>query len=122
MWRPLRFTNKSASPCVVHGFPGVSFVAGDDGHQVGAAAFRDGSKGAAITLQPGQVAYAPVGFTQVRNFDAGDCKPTPVRGLRVYPPQETASMFLPAGGTGCANTDLPGNQLKVQTIQRGAGR
>lgn len=120
-WRPLRFTNAGDSPCVIQGFPGVSFVADDDGHQVGAAAYRDGKKGPAITLQPGETAHAPVGFTQIHNFPAAECKPTAVRGLRVYPPQETASMFLEQKGTGCANADINGYQLKVQTIRPGAG-
>lgn len=120
-WRPLRFTNKSKSTCEIQGFPGVSYVAGDDGRQVGAAAYRDGTKGKPVMLKPGGVAYAAVGFTQVRNFDPADCEPTAVRGLRVYPPQETASMFLRNSGTGCANADLGGNQLKVQTIRPGMG-
>jgi len=120
-WRPLRFTNKSDEPCVLHGFPGVSYVAGDDGHQVGAAAYRDGEKGPAVTLKPGETAHAPVGFTQIRNFDVAACQPTPVRGLRIYPPQETKALFLENPGTGCANPALDGHQLKVQTIKPGAG-
>lgn len=120
-WRPLRFTNVSGSSCVIQGFPGVSYVAGDDGHQVGTAAYRDGSKGAPITLQNGSTAYAAVGFTNVQNYDPADCKPTAVRGLRVYPPQETHSMFVPAEGTGCANENLASYHLKVQTIRPGSG-
>lgn len=121
VWRPLRFTNTSGATCEIQGFPGVSYVAGDDGHQVGAAAYRDGSKGDAVTLRAGQTAHAPVGFAQVGNYDPADCEPTEVRGLRVYPPQETNSMYLPNPGTGCANEDLESNQLKVQTIRPGAG-
>ncbi|GAA1213614.1 DUF4232 domain-containing protein [Prauserella alba] len=117
-YRPLRFTNVSDSPCVIHGFPGVSYVAGDDGHQVGAAAHRTGNKGAPVTLQPGRTAHADVGFVQVRNYDPAECKPTPVRGLRVYPPHETNSMFVKAPGTGCA--EFPGGQqLTVATVQPG---
>lgn len=122
VWRPLRFTNVSGTPCVVRGFPGVSYVAGEDGHQVGAAAYRDGSKGAAVTLAPGKTAYAAVGFTQVANYDPEDCRPTAVRGLRVYPPQETHSMYLANPGRGCANEDLDsGYHLKVHTIRPGSG-
>ena len=47
---------------------------------------------------------ALVQFVRVANFDAAVCKPTPVRGLRVYPPGDTASLFVPAAGTGCAGT------------------
>jgi hypothetical protein len=121
VWRPLQFTNKSSSSCVIQGFPGVSYVAGDDGHQVGAAAYRDGTKGAPVTLPPGSTAYAAVGFTQVGNYDPADCKPTKVRGLRVYPPQETHSMYLANSGTGCANSDVADYHLKVQTIRPGSG-
>ncbi|MBP2321679.1 hypothetical protein JOF56_002064 [Kibdelosporangium banguiense] len=117
VYRQLVFTNIGAAPCVLQGFPGVSYVAGDDGHQVGPAAVRVGTKGEAITVAPGASAEAPVGFTQVRNFDEAVCKPTAVRGLRVYPPQETASMFIPLEGTGCAGNP-PGQQLSVKTIQR----
>jgi hypothetical protein len=116
MYRELRFTNKGSRTCTIQGFPGVSYVAGNDGHQVGPAAFRDGTKGRAISLKPGMTVFAPVGFVQVRNYDPAVCKPTSVRGLRVYPPHEYDSMFVPASGTGCAGTP-PGNQLTVQTIR-----
>lgn len=116
VYRELRFTNIGGRDCVIHGFPGVSYVAGDDGHQVGPAAFRDGKKGPAITLKPGRTVFAPVGFVQVRNYDPAVCKPTEVRGLRVYPPHEYDSMYVPAPGTGCAGIP-PGNQLTVQTIR-----
>lgn len=122
VWRPLRFTNVSDSPCVIQGFPGVSYVAGEDGHQVGAAAYRDGKKGAPVTLSEGETAFSAVGFTQVANYDPDDCEPTKVRGLRVYPPQETHSMYLARSATGCANEDLQGGyQLKVQTVRPGPG-
>jgi hypothetical protein len=117
VYRQLVFTNIGTAPCVLQGFPGVSYVAGDDGHQIGPAAVRIGTKGEAIDLAPGASAAAPVGFTQVRNYDEAVCKPTAVRGLRVYPPQETASMFVPLEGTGCAGNP-PGQQLSVKTIQR----
>ena len=121
VYRPLVFTNVSDHSCVIQGFPGVSYVAGADGHQVGAAAYRDGSKGAPVTLAKGASAYADVGFVNVQNYDPVTCQPQPVRGLRVYPPQETASLFVEMSGTGCANEKIPGNQLTVKTIQAGTG-
>lgn len=121
VWRPLRFTNVSGGACEIQGFPGVSYVAGDDGHQVGAAAHREGGKGAAVTLTGGETAYAAVGFTQVGNYDPADCRPTKVRGLRVYPPQETHSKFVPYERTGCANENVGSHHLRVRTIQPGNG-
>lgn len=119
-YRAVVFTNKGNRTCTMQGFPGVSYVAGDDGHQVGPAAFRTGTKGAVVTLAPGGTAFADVGFVRVENFDAADCKPTPVRGLRIYPPHDYDSMFLPNAGTGCAGTP-PGNQLTVATVKAGSG-
>ncbi|MFI7674890.1 DUF4232 domain-containing protein [Actinophytocola sp. NPDC049390] len=119
-YRSLVFTNKGSRTCTIQGFAGVSYVAGDDGHQVGPAAYRVGRKGPAVTLKPGDSASAAVGFVQVRNYDPAECKPTDVRGLRVYPPHEYDSMFVPSPGTGCAG-DPPGNQLTVATVKPGTG-
>ncbi|SDC75420.1 Protein of unknown function [Actinokineospora iranica] len=115
VYRSLVFTNSGTRTCTIQGFPGVSYVAGADGHQVGPAAFRVGAKGAPVTLAPGQSASADVGFVNVRNYDAAACKPTEVRGLRVYPPHDTASMFVELPGVGCAGSP-PGNQLTVKTV------
>ncbi|MFT7867825.1 MULTISPECIES: DUF4232 domain-containing protein [Amycolatopsis] len=116
VYRPLLITNSSGKPCTIQGFPGVSYVAGADGHQVGKDAFREGTKGNAVKLNPGQTAAADIQFVNVRNFDPGTCQPTAVKGLRIYLPQETASNFVPSEGTGCASTKIPGNQLAVKTV------
>jgi hypothetical protein len=117
----LRFTDKGSAPCVIQGFPGVSYVGGDKGVQVGPAAEREGTKGAPVTLAPGAVASAPVGMVQVLNYDEAVCRPTPTRGIRVYPPGDTASVFVPLSGTGCAGNP-PGPQLTVGTIVAGPGQ
>ncbi|MFD2418151.1 DUF4232 domain-containing protein [Amycolatopsis pigmentata] len=121
VYRPLEFTNISDHPCVLDGFPGVSYVGGPDGHQVGAPANREGDKGTSITLGKGEVASAMVGFANVNNYDPVTCQPQPVRGLRVYPPQETASLYIDMPTTGCGNDKIPGDQLKVKAIQKGTG-
>jgi Protein of unknown function (DUF4232) len=119
-YRALVFTNKGSRTCTIQGFAGVSFVAGDDGHQVGPAAYRNGEKGPVITLKPGESANADLGFVQVMNYDPAVCKPTEVRGLRIYPPHDYDSAFVPNPGTGCAGTP-PGNQLTISTVKAGAG-
>jgi hypothetical protein len=119
-FQALRFTNASAQNCVIVGFPGVSYVTGSNGTQVGAPAERDGAKGGQIVLKPGQVASAIVTFTDVGVFDQTACRPTPTLGLRVYPPDSTASMFVARNGTGCAGTTTS-PQLRVQTIKPGLG-
>lgn len=119
VYRPLLIKNTSGKTCTIQGYPGISYVAGEDGHQVGKDAYRDGTKGEAITLTNGQSAVADIGFVQVRNFDSAVCQPTEIKGLRVYLPQETASNFVAAPGTGCASDKIPGNQLTVKTVHKG---
>jgi len=119
--RPLVMTNVSDHQCTIQGFPGISYVAGADGHQVGKDAYRDGTKGDPIVLSKGQSAAADIGFVNVQNYDPAQCNPTEINGLRVYLPQETASKFVEAPGTGCASDKIPGNQLTVQTAHRGSG-
>jgi hypothetical protein len=113
---PLVLTNVGTRTCELRGFPGVSYVAGDDGHQVGPAAAMSGARGGEVVLKPGAAAAAQLQLVNVANFDAAVCNPIPVRGLRVYPPGDTTSLFVESAGTGCAGTP-PGNQLSVQTLQ-----
>lgn len=116
----LLLTNTGKRTCELTGFPGVSYVAGADGHQVGPAAARSGPPGTTVRLAPGQAAAAQVQLVDVQNYDAAVCRPTEVRGLRVYPPGDTASLFVPRPGTGCAGTP-PGDQLSVQAVRPAAG-
>ncbi len=95
-------------------------MASESGPQVGAAATRDGSPGPAVVLQPGQMASSIVGMVDVGVFSSSSCQPTPVAGLRVYPPDETVAMFVAHSGTGCAGTP-PEPQLTVRTVQAGPG-
>lgn len=118
LYRKLIITNVSGHQCTIQGFPGVSYVTGENGQQVGEAAFRDGVKGEAVQLNNGESASADVGFVNVRNYDEQACKPTETRGLRVYLPQETAANFVAAPGLGCAGK-IPGNQLTVKTVHKG---
>ncbi len=110
---PLVLTNASSSICTVFGYPGVSYVAGSAGAQVGAAATRSGGSGAVITLSPGASASSTLQEVEGGNFPANECQPTPVVGLRVYPPGQTAAAFvaLPSPTTGCAGTLTNGQYL-----------
>jgi hypothetical protein len=121
----VQFTNTSSKSCVMEGFPGVSYVTGDSGQQVGGAASRSGSIGPEVTLAPGAMASAIVQMAQTANFDAGQCKPVAVRGLRIYAPDDTAALFLPFSGsqtTACSSTSIPnGTQMSVQTVKSGSG-
>jgi hypothetical protein len=110
---PILFTNSSAKPCELHGFPGVSFVGDGNGTQLGAAADEEGSV-IQNTLQPGGTAAAPLKIAQAANFEG--CQVTPADGLRVYPPHSFDAVFVKADGlSACSNADV--HLLTVQSVQ-----
>lgn len=122
IYLPIIFTNIGKQTCTMVAWPGVSYVTGSDGRQVGQAAQRDGARGSTVTLKPGEVASAMVDQVQVQNYDSQVCQPTQVRGLRIYPPHNTASVFIPEpNAQACANSAIPGRQLGVQSIKPGPG-
>jgi hypothetical protein len=119
---PIVFTNGGAKPCTIAAYPGVSFVAGDDGHQVGDPATREPGSAPTITLQPGQAASAALSITNVGLYDPAQCKPTGVRGLRVYPPKNTAALFVPLSGDvqGCSAHVPNQTPLRIKPMVQGA--
>jgi hypothetical protein len=80
----------------------VSFVAGDDNHQIGHAASRDTGSAPTITLSHGQTASATLGIVDAANFPP-DCDPTspPDYGCprRIRP----ASLVIDPAGIACSN-------------------
>lgn len=104
---PLTLTNSGGTTCTLNGYPGVSFVAGSDRHQVGSPAQRDATTPVVtITLQPGAKASTTIGVAQAGNYDASTCNPTATTGFRVYPPNETNPTFVAYPSTGCAGTGV----------------
>jgi hypothetical protein len=95
--------NAGGTTCTLYGYPGVSFVSGPSGQQVGAPAEKAPGSVAPVTLNPGQSATANLGIAQAANFSSG-CQITAVAGLRVYPPNQTASLFIAHSDEACANT------------------
>ena len=103
----IQFTNTGQRTCTLQGFPGVSYVTGDSGQQVGLPANRTGNLGPLITLRPGYSTNAGLVLTNPDPYPADQCKRVDVRGLRVYPPNETAAMFLPTTGASCSGNIGP---------------
>lgn len=100
----LQLTNTGSSTCTITGYAGVSFVTNAAGTQVGAAARRDPGTTATVTLAPGKSAGASLGIVEAGNYGSG-CGITPVAGLRVYPPGQTAALFVPHVASACTNTN-----------------
>lgn len=105
--------NTGSSTCLMTGWPGVSFVTGSQGRQVGAAAAREGTP-AVIALPPGRSAEALLQVAEAGDF--APCTTTRVRGLRVYPPNQRDAVFVPLPTSACAQTSA--QQLSVRPVVR----
>ncbi len=117
----LVLTNTGATACTLTGYPGVSFVAGGKGAQLGAAADRDagGIAVTTITLAPGSAAHSQLSISAAGNYDPATCKPSAIDGVRVYPPNQTAALFVETTAyQGCANATV--KLLQVRPLQSGA--
>ena len=118
-YTPLVFTNTSSTPCTLSGHPGVSYVAGDKGVQVGASATRDPGTIKTVTLAAGGSASALIHEANYQNFEPSVCKPVTTRGFRVYPPGSKAAFFVPRPAKECSGTKLPGTALSIGVVKAG---
>jgi hypothetical protein len=91
----LEFTNLSGHTCTLGGYPGVSAV-NLAGHQVGSAASRDTSHTPrTVTLAAGASATTTLRIVEAGDFPSGTCGLVTAAGLRVFPPNLTASKVIP---------------------------
>ena len=97
-------TSTTAS-CTLQGWPGVSFVQGGNGTQLGAAAEQDlDSTHDTVTLNAdgGAATFTVTLFP----YSEEECDPTPADGIRIYPPGETQALFVDGAEqnfVGCAS-------------------
>ncbi|NYE95833.1 hypothetical protein FHU41_002083 [Psychromicrobium silvestre] len=99
--------NKSAKPCTINGYPGVSLVGNNNGTQLGAAADRDPadpSQGA-VLLAPGASAAAQLQYTHAENYGAS-CGLSSADGFRVYPPSATDALYIAHPLKACTQKDV----------------
>lgn len=105
VYMQLILKNSGTEPCLLKGFAGVSLTAGANGAPIGAAATRDDSTAVAdVLLAPGQSGKATLRYTQAGNYS--DCTRTPAAGFRVYPPEDTASLFVPVPKDACRESAI----------------
>jgi hypothetical protein len=118
IYQVIVLTNTSASSCTLYGYPGVSFVNGQGGSQVGAPATRNPAvKAGKLTLAPGGKANALLAVHDAGAFP--DCRLTSVDWLRIYPPGDFGSIYVQYKAQTCANKAK--SILTVTAVSPGAG-
>lgn len=125
VYYPINFTNTGAAACTLFGYPGVSFVTGRSGSEIGAPATRNhGVPSVTVTLQPGGHAHASLQVVDAGNYSASYCHPVTAHLLRVYPPNQTAAGYAPFTVRVCS-AKLPkklGSPLVIDPARAGKGK
>jgi Protein of unknown function (DUF4232) len=116
---PLEFSNIGTGDCALDGYPGVSAVDAD-GAQIGSSATWDPViSPSTVVLAPGGTAHVVLTVANVANYPTDICEPTQASGLRVYPPNQTASVVLAYLTGACTETGLA--FLGVDAVNAGVG-
>ncbi|MGA8993745.1 MAG: DUF4232 domain-containing protein [Nocardioidaceae bacterium] len=98
----IRLTNRSTDSCRTGGYGGVSLVTAAQGDPLGAPADRVAAgQRRPLQLAPGESADATLRVTRAGNFSRARCRPARASGLRIYPPNQTESVFLRRATPGC---------------------
>jgi hypothetical protein len=107
----LNLTNDSSASCTLYGYPGVSFVTSPGGSQIGTAATRatttyifQDQPPQTVTLAPGQTVHADLQLMSYGVYPAAQCDVVTAQWVRVYPPNQSAPLYV---------------QLTVQTCSQG---
>jgi hypothetical protein len=119
VYEVIDFTNTSNSPCSLLGYPGVSLVTGSHA-QIGLAAKRSTTSGQVklITLAPGATANAQLQIVDALNYPSATCGPTKAAALKVYPPNQTAPVYLPNTSEACTKSV---QTMNIGPVQAGSG-
>jgi hypothetical protein len=119
---PLNFTNASSTACTLFGYPGVSFVTGSGSSQIGRAASRNPAVSSAlVTLAPGAVGYATLQVVNAMNYPATDCHLVTAHLLKIYPPNQTAPLYLSFTAPACTSRAKSVHILGVEAVKAGQG-
>ncbi|WP_181038586.1 DUF4232 domain-containing protein [Arthrobacter sp. ZGTC131] len=105
VYMELILTNTGQASCQLKGFAGVSLTSGPNGQPIGAPAQRETSVPVGdVLLAPGKSGTAVLRYTQAGNYP--DCVKAPAAGFRVYPPEDTASLFVARPSDACSNASI----------------
>ncbi len=105
IYEKLILTNSGSTACILEGFAGVSLTADASGEPIGEPATRETTTPVTkIELAPGKSAWAEIRYTQAGNY--GDCTKVPAAGFRIYPPNDTASLFIAEPHDACSNAGI----------------
>jgi len=119
---PLDFTNVSAFPCRLAGFPTVTLTS-RSGKQLGAGGQADrGLAAESLMLGAGQTAHVWLHLLDVMNLPPASCRPVAAAGLRVALPGQASAIFISHAVTTCGRPVHGTEILIVDPFRPGQAR
>jgi hypothetical protein len=96
--------NASGKTCALYGYPGVSFVSGVGGSQIGKDAARDRTTAPkVVTLAPGHSGSFALRVVDAAALPAANCDPVTASWLKIFPPENTAALYVGYTAHACAS-------------------
>jgi hypothetical protein len=115
----IQFTNTSGTACALYGFPGVSFVTGQNGSQIGAPAQRNSSIAkVTATVAAHATAHAWLQVAEAGNYPASSCRPVTAHWLKIYPPGNTAPAYVGHAFQACSSAKVV--TMTIDPVRAGA--
>jgi len=112
--------NVSGKTCALYGYPGVSFVSGTGGSQIGKDAARDRAVAPrVVTLAPGQRGSFALRVVDAAALPAANCDPVTVHWLKIFPPENTAALYVGYTAHACASKTA--TILTTRAVAEGTG-
>ena len=116
---PISFTNTSGTACVMYGFPGVSFVTGPNGSQIGAPAARQASfPSVTVTVAAHATAHAWLQVAEAGDYPPSTCQPVTAHWLKVYPPANTVASYIGHTFTACSSAKV--TLMRIDPVRAGS--
>ena len=109
----LILTNSGTEPCLLKGFAGVSLTAGANGEPDRRRRNPRRPPPSPTCARAGPGRHRHAALHPGRQLPG--LHPDPAAGFRVYPPEDTASLFLAQPRDACSNTDI--NLLTIGAFQ-----
>jgi Protein of unknown function (DUF4232) len=122
---PVNLTNTGSSSCSLFGYPGVSWVSGPSGSQIGQPATRNPViTPSTVVLAPGQTAHVTIQVVDAGNYDKSTCQPVTAHWLKIFPPGQFTALYVKFSAQTCS-AKLPsklGSPLSVDAVKSGQGK
>ena len=112
--------NISGKTCALYGYPGVSFVTGIGGSQIGKDAARDRTTALkVVTLAPGQRGSFALRVVDAAALPTASCDPVTANWLKIFPPENTAALYVGYTARVCASKTA--TILTTRAVTEGTG-